>query len=64
MCLMHDMMTMEMKAMKSYLKFSGVNAMGGPFQGKTRGVQAMWATLGSMLMVERLFGALQERASS
>ena len=47
--------------MKSYLKFSGVNAQGRPFLMKTRGVQAMWATLGSMLML--LIGTLQERAS-
>ena len=52
---------MEAVSMKSYLKLSGVNAEGGPCQGKTRGVQAMWATLGSIVMV--VIGPLQERAS-
>ena len=48
--------------MKSYLKLSGVNAQGGPVLMKTRGVQAMWATLGSIMMIS-IIGPLPERAS-
>ena len=58
----HDNNKKGVEAMISYLKFSEVNALVGPNQGKTRGVQVMWVTLGSIMLVT-MFGLLQERAS-